>query len=156
MIQKIISGGQTGVDRAALDVASKLRIPCGGWCPRGRMAEDGQIPAKYPLQETPSDQYAQRTVWNVRDSDGTLIIYRGDLSGGTRYTTAVAERLGKHLFILNLDHDDVASGVPQWLEQHAIKLLNVAGPRESQRPGIYTQAKALLLSLLRPPVIEGE
>ena len=83
MLTRIVSGGQTGVDRAALDVALELSIPCGGWCPKGRKAEDGALPARYPLKETPSEEYAQRTTWNVRDSDGTLILTHGAPTGGT-------------------------------------------------------------------------
>ncbi len=85
-IAKIISGGQTGVDRAALDVAIELELPCGGWCPRGRLAEDGTVPDRYPLQETRSAEYAERTERNVIDSDGTLIIATRPLTGGTALT----------------------------------------------------------------------
>ncbi len=96
MPEKIVSGGQTGVDRAALDAALALGVPCGGWCPRGRRAEDGEIPARYPLRETPLPTYEQRTEWNVRDADGTLVLTRGPASGGTALTLALAERLGRH------------------------------------------------------------
>lgn len=82
MIAEIRSGGQTGVDRAALNVAIRLGIPCGGWCPQGRLAEDGRIPLCYPLRETPTAEYAERTMWNVRDSDGTLILTWGEPAGG--------------------------------------------------------------------------
>ena len=99
---KIISGGQTGVDRAALDVAKALAIPCGGWCPRGRKAEDGIIDARYNLQETPSQNYAQRTEWNVRDADATLIIYQQPLEGGTLLTKEYAEKKGKPCFVADL------------------------------------------------------
>ncbi len=91
MIQRVFSGGQTGVDRAALDVALDLGFPCGGWCPSGRRAEDGPLKEIYPLKETPSKNYAQRTEWNVRDSDGTLVLHRGSLSGGTAFTIELAE-----------------------------------------------------------------
>jgi hypothetical protein len=87
---KIISGGQTGVDRAALDAALALNIPCGGWCPKGRKAEDGPIPERYPLQETSSADYRVRTEKNVTDSDGTLILTRGPVTGGTAYTVIVS------------------------------------------------------------------
>src|SRR5438876_1977372 len=90
IVSKIISGGQTGVDRAALDVALELGIPCGGWCPQGRRAEDGVIPARYPLRETPWWGYPQRTEWNVRDSDGTLILAEGEPDRGTVLTRELA------------------------------------------------------------------
>src|SRR5215217_2323846 len=92
---KIVSGGQTGVDRAALDVALELGIECGGWCPAGRQAEDGPIDARYPLRETPSADPAQRTEWNVRDSDATLLLTTGAASPGTELTREVARRLGR-------------------------------------------------------------
>src|SRR6266851_4977853 len=95
MFAKIISGGQTGVDRAALDVALELGIPCGGWCPKGRRAEDGRIPKRYPLVETPTPAYPVRTEWNVRDSDGTLVLARGQASGGTALTIEFATDYGK-------------------------------------------------------------
>src|SRR5207302_8438813 len=102
MFTRIISGGQTGVDRAALDVALELGLPCGGWCPRGRRAEDGPLDARYPLRETPWSGYPQRTGWNVRDSDGTLILTRGRPDRGTAYTAEVAGRLHKPCLILDL------------------------------------------------------
>ena len=91
-VRSVVSGGQTGVDRAALDVARELGIPCGGWCPRGRRAEDGPIPEAYPVRETPSTAYPERTAWNVRDSDGTLVITRGKPRGGTALTVSLARR----------------------------------------------------------------
>jgi hypothetical protein len=150
VIERIVSGGQTGVDRAALDVALELGIPCGGWCPRGRQTEDGRLPAKYPLQETPSARYAQRTAWNVRDADGTLILTEGPLSGGTSLTQTLAARMHKPCLVAELGdaYYDVQA-VEDWLAAHAIRDLNVAGPRESQRPGIYGRAAALLRTLLR-------
>src|SRR5512134_3746342 len=101
-IERVVSGGQTGVDRAALDAALALGLPCGGWCPRGRRAEDGAIPLHYPLRETPTARYPQRTEWNVRDSDGTLILTRGRPRGGTAYTISVARRLGRPLLVVDL------------------------------------------------------
>src|SRR5437870_10377236 len=95
MLTKIISGGQTGVDRAALDVALELGLPCGGWCPRGRRAEDGPIPERYPLQEMKSPAYPPRTARNVRDSDGTVILTRGQPDRGTALTIELAERYRK-------------------------------------------------------------
>ncbi|MCK5218413.1 putative molybdenum carrier protein [bacterium] len=141
---KIISGGQAGVDRAALDVALNLKISCGGWCPRGRSAEDGRIAEKYPLQATPDADYSQRTRWNVRDADGTLILKRGKLSGGTALTVALAKRLNKPCLILDLDSSCDPETICQWIIRHKIQVLNIAGPRESQNPGIYYQAKVFL------------
>jgi hypothetical protein len=146
---RVISGGQTGVNRAALDVALALGLSCGGWCPRGRRAEDGRIPDCYPLRETPSAAYAQRTEWNVRDADATLVLYRGRLRGGTALTVALARRLGKPCFTVDLAAADPVS-VRAWLVQRWVAVLNVAGPRESQAPGIGEQASAMLRSVLVP------
>ena len=145
---KIISGGQTGVDRAALDAALELGLPCGGWCPRGRKALDGPIPARYPLQETGSADYNVRTRLNVRDSDATLILNCGELSGGTAYTLKVARELGKPCLVVNLDEAVEVSPVLDWLARHAVRVLNLAGPRENKCPGIQQQARAYLLGLL--------
>ena len=144
MVKKVVSGGQTGVDRAALDAALARGLPCGGWCPAGRRAEDGSLDARYPLAETPSTEYAERTEWNVRDSDGTLVLHRGDLSGGTAQTIAVAQRLGKPCCVLDLTKAPHPSTVHAWVERHTITVLNVAGPRESRAPGIYASASRFL------------
>jgi hypothetical protein len=90
------------VDRASLDAALEFGIPCGGWCPKGRKAEDGPIPPRYPLSETPSADYGQRTEWNVRDSDGTLILNSGELAGGTAQTVEIARRLRKPFLVVDL------------------------------------------------------
>src|SRR5262245_55320595 len=103
MTLEIRSGGQTGVDRAALDVALELGLPCGGWCPRGRRAEDGPIPDHYPLRETRSPAYPVRTRWNVRDSDGTLILTRGRPDRGTLLTEELARDMGKPLLVVGLN-----------------------------------------------------
>lgn len=147
-VTKIVSGGQTGVDRAALDLAMVLGLPAGGWCPRGRLAEDGALPEVYSLIETPLSDYEQRTEWNVRDSDGTLIIARGELTGGTALTLELAERMGKPHLTLDLASSPSATAVSDWIEQLGIRTLNVAGPRESLRPGIYDQAKEFLKAVL--------
>ncbi len=144
LVERIISGGQTGVDRAALDVAMALGVPCGGWCPRGRTAEDGPIDPRYPLRETPSDDYAQRTEWNVRDSDGTLILTRGRVEGGTAQTVETAKRLGKPAVVLELAQPQTAAALDGWVRTHDIRVLNIAGPRESKQPGVYAQAAQLL------------
>jgi hypothetical protein len=145
---RVISGGQTGVDRAALDVARELGVPCGGWCPRGRRAEDGPIPESYPLRETPSASYPERTAWNVRDSDGTLVVTRGRPRGGTALTVSLARRAGKPVIVANLEGGANAAEIRAFLLEHRIRVLNVAGPRESEAPGIHDQAAALLRELL--------
>lgn len=149
MTLKIVSGGQTGVDRAALDVALQRNIACGGWCPKGRRAEDGVIPASYPLQETGSGDYAERTRLNVLDSDGTLILSTGELDGGTALTAELAGLNDKPCRIVQLDETTDTVDVIGWLREHRIQTLNVAGPRESQQPGIHEQARAYLLELLQ-------
>jgi len=126
-----------------------LKIECGGWCPKDRRAEDGIIARKYPLKETPKRDYAQRTEWNVRDSDATLILCHGRPQGGTAQTIAFAEAQAKPCLILNLDQSPDMQATRNWLSQSQIGVLNVAGPRESQPPGIYRRAKALLLTLLQ-------
>ena len=126
-----------------------LGIATGGWCPRSRVAEDGRIRRRYRLAETPSAKYPQRTEWNVRDSDGTLVVNRGRLDGGTLATVRLAlERHRKPVCILQIGRGIWRERVRAWLRRNKIRTLNVAGPRESKRPGIYRQAKALLASLL--------
>jgi len=143
-LERIVSGGQTGADRAALDWAIAHEIAHGGWCPRGRRAEDGPIGRQYGLRETPSHDYQQRTRWNVRDSDGTLIISRAaELRGGSAYTARCAERLGKPWRHIHPGADSVAS-ITCFLEQNRIRTLNVAGPRVSTDPGIYDYVLAVL------------
>jgi len=149
---KIVSGGQTGVDRAALDVALEVGLACGGWCPKGRRAEDGTLATRYPLMETPSCDYAQRTEWNVRDSDGTLVLKRGALTGGTAQTVEVAVRLGKPHLVLDLAKPPRVATVHAWVREHRITTLNVAGPRESTSPGIYAQASQFLRAVFASPV----
>ncbi len=145
---RIASGGQSGVDRAALDAALALGLPAGGWCPRGRIAEDGRIARRYPLQETPSADYAQRTEWNVRDSDGTLILNRGALGGGTLLTARLAARYGRPCLVVQLERRVDLARARAWIARHRIRTLNIAGPRESKRPGIYVAARAMLTPLL--------
>jgi hypothetical protein len=150
MFTKLVSGGQTGVDRAALDVALDLGLPCGGWCPKGRRAEDGSLPERYPLRETASADYPTRTALNVRDSDGTLILTRGEPDRGTALTARLAERYGKPCLALDLTHQPDPQEVRAWAAAHGVRVLNVAGPRESSQPGIYEEAKAFLSALLLP------
>jgi hypothetical protein len=149
VIERIVSGGQTGVDRAALDAARALGTPCGGWCPRGRRAEDGPIDARYPLRETPSADYPERTEWNVRDSDGTLVLTRGRPSGGTALTIALARRRGRPVLVLDLEQGPDPGEVRRWAETSEVAVLNVAGPRESQQPGIQDEACHFLEEALR-------
>lgn len=146
--QKIVSGGQTGVDRAALDVALALGIPCGGYCPKGRRAEDGPIAAHYPLTETVGPDYPERTARNVRESDGTLILARGAPTGGTALTRDIARREGKPCLVIDLDAPAEPRAVAIWLARQGIRTLNVAGPRESSSPGIYHQALDFLREAL--------
>lgn len=154
-LKRIISGGQTGVDRAALDVARELGLQQGGWCPAGRKAEDGIIPTHYLLQETTSDQYAVRTRLNVRDSDGTLILTSGPPSGGTALTIEFAKSLDVPHLVLDL-HANLFDGLLEdWLAHHKIRVLNVAGPRESTSPGIHQQAYEKLIAWLNPLVSSG-
>ncbi|MCG8343942.1 MAG: putative molybdenum carrier protein [Chlorobiales bacterium] len=149
MFSKIISGGQTGVDRAALDFALANRIEHGGWCPRGRRAEDGVLNEKYTLHETPRKDYRQRTRWNVRDSDGTLIIVNHELSGGTRYTFEVARKLKKPVMMVDTGGQGKDDEVLDWLEENDVQVLNVAGPRSSSEPEIYTMTRNLLDAVYR-------
>jgi hypothetical protein len=142
----IISGGQTGADRAALDFAIETALPHSGWCPKGRRAEDSPIPPHYDVRETPSRRYSQRTEWNVRDSDATVVFTIGvQVSGGTALTLQCAERLGKPSLHLSRDallttdaapEKSAADTLIQFLEVHKVHVLNVAGPRASQEPAI--------------------
>jgi hypothetical protein len=144
----VVSGGQTGVDRAALDAALEAGIPCGGWCPRNRAAEDGPIPLRYPLSETASEDAATRTELNVLGSDGTLVLTTGNPHDGTPFTVVCAEHHRKPMLVIDIDKPVPFSQVQAWLEQHSIGVLNIAGPRESHRPGmIYRTGLAYLKGL---------
>lgn len=157
VIEKIVSGGQTGVDRAALDVALDRAIPCGGWCPKHRRAEDGKVPLRYGLTEADSPNYAVRTALNVRDSDGTLILVTGELSRGSALTYSMSLRYSKPVLVVNMAENVDFPAVEHWLTNNRIQILNVAGPRESSQPGIYDlafdylQRLATHLSLGCPP-----
>lgn len=152
LIRKFVSGGQSGVDRAALDLAIELKIPHGGWCPKGRLAEDGIIPSKYSLVETPLEDVNQRTEWNARDSDGTLILSMGPPQAGTLWTLECAKRHSKPCLLFELESEpsevDV-SAFEEWLTKNRIEVLNIAGPRESHAPGkIYSLTRIWLTKLL--------
>ena len=146
---RIISGGQTGVDRAALDVAIAHGVSHGGWCPRGRKAEDGRIPERYALRELASAGYAARTARNVVDSDGTLVLTVGVPTGGTALTIGLADQYGRPCLVVDLDAPCSPGAVADWLETHHVRILNVAGPRESTSPGIHDRAAAYLDELMR-------
>ncbi|PLY15214.1 MAG: molybdenum cofactor carrier [Sedimenticola sp.] len=147
-LNQVVSGGQTGVDRAGLDAAQELEIPIGGWCPKGRKAEDGKIADRYSLRETASGDYAVRTEWNVRDSDATLILNLGALEGGTALTEVFARQHQRPCLIVALDQHADAQLVIDWLRDNQVGVLNIAGPRESKRPGVYGAAREFLLELL--------
>jgi hypothetical protein len=148
---KIISGGQTGVDRAALDFAIQSGFAHGGWCPRGRLAEDGVIPPIYRLRETDSAAYDERTEKNVLDSEATLIVTRAkELSGGTTFTKTCAEQQGRPLLVV-YERDGVSSSataLSKFLKRNKVRTLNVAGPRESQALGLGKFVRELLVTAL--------
>jgi hypothetical protein len=146
---RIVSGGQTGVDRAALDVAIELGLPHGGWCPRGRRAEDGPLADRYELRETESPEYHVRTEQNVIDSDATLVLTRGEPIGGTALTIRLAQKHARPMLVVDLARSGTSpADVRQWIETGGYRVLNVAGPRESQQPGIARQAAEILRSVL--------
>lgn len=141
---KIVSGGQTGVDRAALDTAIELSIEHGGWCPAGRLAEDGPIPNRYALRETGSYEYPVRTEQNIADSSATLILHEGKLKGGTLLTRRLCDKRKKPYYTVKIRHPMIDS-VREWLAFQTPEVLNIAGPRESSSPGIHSRCKKFLL-----------
>jgi len=147
VVQCIISGGQTGVDRGALDAAIELGIDHGGYCPRGRIAEDGKIPRRYQLTENESVEYWVRTEQNVQLADGTLILYRDQLSGGTEFTRRMALKHRKAHLVVPLAQEADALVVRRWITDNRIERLNVAGPRESLCPGIAVETRRFLLAV---------
>ena len=144
---KIISGGQTGVDRAALDVALKRGIECGGWCPAGRLDEFGRIPDRYPLRELEPGGFTERTLQNVKDSDGTVIIYLGKLGGGTEQTVRFCRELRQPHELIDasqISPENAAELISDFICKHKIEILNVAGPRQSEWPEGYDFASRAL------------
>jgi len=150
MVIKILSSGQTGVDRAALDVALDNDIACGGWCAKGKLAEDGPLDPRYPLVEMDSPSATKRAEANVRDSDGTLIVVWGDKAGTTMKTAAIAARLKKPALVVNLalDHAAKIAEVEAWVERYHIRVLHITGSRASEVAQAYESAKAFLKTLL--------
>jgi hypothetical protein len=146
-LKKIVSGGQTGVDRAALDFAIRRGIPHGGYCPKGRRSEGGRIAAKYRLTECASPDYAMRTALNVAHSDGTLILTRGRPEGGTQRTVYLCRAYGRPALVIDLDRKLRPADFADWLHTHGIEILNVAGPRESKQAGIGQQTRTVLEAL---------
>jgi hypothetical protein len=147
MLKKIVSGGQTGADRAALDFAIKNKIPYGGWVPKGRIAEDGPIAEKYLLKEMPTDSYKSRTEQNVIDSDGTVIIFHGPLTGVAKYTHKMAKKHHKpclHIDLASTKVYEAGTTIMIWISGNRISTLNVAGPRASKNPNIYDQVMEIL------------
>jgi len=160
MIRRIVCGGQTGVDRAALDVALRRGVECGGWVPRGRLAEDGVIPSTYPgLAEAPDDRPETRTALNVRDSDATLILSRGELSGGSRFTARSAREQRRPCLHVDLAAEapaDAVRRVRAWLREVRPAVLHVAGPRGSEDPEVGGEAGRFLEAVLREEQEGGE
>ena len=147
---KIISGGQTGADRAALDAAIKLGLPYGGWLPKGRKTENGPLPAQYNLKELDSENYRTRTEQNVIDGDGTLIVSFGPLAGGSALTESLSIKHDRPCLTLNLaliSLDEAIDAIEKWIQRYSITTMNVAGPRASGEPRIYDAVYELLLQI---------
>ena len=143
-----ISGGQTGVDRGALDAAINLEIPHGGWCPKGRLAEDGKISSKYQLKETYSRMYAVRTRRNISQADATLIISPCPFIGGTLLAITETRHRNKPLFVVYPTRANYVQ-IMEWLLTHRVSVLNVAGPRESEEPEIYLYTYKIVSKILQ-------
>ena len=151
MLKKIISGGQTGADKAALDVAIKFNIEHGGWIPRGRRTEKGPLPMKYQLNEMDTTDYRERTKQNIIDSHGTIIISRGELTGGSKLTQIYAKIVGRpncYIDLLNTEEFEASIILKSFILENEIQTLNVAGPRLSHHPGIYMDVKTILETML--------
>ena len=144
-ITKIISGGQTGADRAGLDTALWHNFPHGGWCPKGRKAEDGPIGEQYNLTETHSADYLQRTEWNVRDSDGTIVFtFAAEVTGGSMRTVEFARKHKKPCLHIHRGYYQPAELIQVFIKEHSVHALNIAGSRESKEPGIHDWVKGVL------------
>jgi hypothetical protein len=147
MMVKIISGGQTGADQGALDAAIKVGVSHGGWIPKGRKTEDGRLPENYCLKETSSSHYSQRTKRNVMEADGTLIVSHGELSGGSAYCRAIADKHSKPWLHIDLNRTAsflAAFSIKKWIIKYEIRVLNVAGTRASKDPSIYNAVFTLI------------
>ena len=156
VLQRIVSSGQAGVDRAALDVALELGVPCGGWCPAGRRAEDGTLDPRYPMRETSSTGYVQPIEWNVRDTDGTLILTRGEPVGPPGASVEFAARMRKPCLVVDLDAQADPAAVVEWASIHAVRAVNICGLKESRSPEIYRHARQFLRAVLTPaPLVES-
>lgn len=155
-IRQIISGGQTGVDRGALEAAIELGIEHGGWCPRRRLAEDGPIPKRFRLHETESTEYWVRTERNVIDSDGTLVLHLGQLSGGTQFTYRMTRKHNKPSLLIDLGDHPLPQRAREWINEHHIEVVNVAGPRESASKGIGRRAQEFIVSIFSTEVVTME
>ena len=155
----IISGGQTGADRAATDFAVENGIPYGGWIPRGRLDENGTIPLSYSeYKETESSRFSERTKLNVEDSDATLIVSHGSLTGGSLLTAGIAERESKPCLHIDLDRspvEEAARAVRSWIDRIKVRKLNVAGPRASNDSNIYQKTRDILESVFHIGTIEA-
>ncbi|MEM9280744.1 MAG: putative molybdenum carrier protein [Verrucomicrobiota bacterium] len=151
MLKKVVSGGQTGADRAALKWALSAGIECGGWCPAGRHSEDGDIDGKYPLIETPSADYAQRTEWNVRDSDATLLVSRSSkIVGGTALTKTFASRWNRPCLHIHEGSREASERLICFIDENRVETLNVAGPRRTTESGIEDFLTQFLENTLNP------
>lgn len=151
-LAKIVSGGQTGVDRGALDAALETRFPCGGWCPPGRQAEDGAVPVRYPLTELEHGGYSERTLKNVLETDATLILCRGEIEGGTAYTRDCCLEHGKPLLVIDAAQSgsrEAAGAISAFIGRENVAVLNVAGPRASKWPEAHAYAYAAVIHVLK-------
>ena len=153
-ITKIISGAQTGVDRAALDASIELGIKHGGFCPKGRRSEDGTIPSKYVMRETETDDYSERTLKNIQFSDGTLILHKGEIIGGTALTEEFCFLEKKAVLIVNIldEFAVIQLNFSTWMKKNTISILNIAGPRESEAH-LYKKVKKILMELLSDHIL---